>query len=175
MDNRIEFLGVNQLIDLEATAVTREDGNLHTGFDITGASYNATNRNQLAYILGLHVSHLHDRLLAEFSGDKHRLIVALKFCRDSCHRIGVCSRILSRDQTLLQLDIAGHLEVKSSLLHDNIKAGLVLLSEIQTGLGHMRIDHFMEHFDISCSIANNSVYKALVSICTEETTLTISD
>ena len=167
LHDRIEFFGVNELIDLKATAIARKDSHLHAGFDITGACYDSTNRDQVADILGFHISHLHDRFLAELTRDKNRLIVTLKLSRDPFRRISIGSRILTRDQPSIQLDIARHLQVESSLLHDNIEAGLVLLTEIEAGLRHVGIDDFMEHLDICSCIANDSLNESMVAICTK--------
>ena len=95
------------------------------------------------------------------------MIVAFELGWDSCLWVCVCTLILTRNQTGLQLDIARHLHVKSSLLHNHIKTGLVLFTEVQAGLGHVGIDHFMEHLDVGCSVANDSLDEAMVAVGTK--------
>ena len=95
------------------------------------------------------------------------MIVALELGRDSCLRVCVRTLILTRNQTGLQLDITRHLHVKSSLLHNHIKAGLVFFTEVQAGLGHVCIDYFMENLDVGCSVANDSLDKTMVAIGTK--------
>ena len=95
------------------------------------------------------------------------MIVALKLGWDSCFRVCICTLILTRNQSGLQLDIARHLHVKSSLLHNHIKASLVFFAEVQAGLGHVCIDHFMENLDVGRSVANDSLDEAMVAVGTK--------
>ena len=95
------------------------------------------------------------------------MIVAFELGWDSCLRVCICTLILTRNQTGLQLDIARHLHVKSSLLHNHIKTGLVLFAEVQAGLGHVCIDHFMENLDVGRSVANDSLNETMVAVGTK--------
>ena len=95
------------------------------------------------------------------------MIVALKLGWDSCLRVCICTLILTRNQSGLQLDIARHLHVKSSLLHNHIKTGLVFFAEVQAGLGHVCIDHFMENLDVGRSVSNDSLDEAMVAVGTK--------
>ena len=83
-------------------------------------------------------------LLGMLAVDEHALVVALELGRDSADRVRVCSRVLSRDDPLLKFELTSHLQIESPLLHDHIKAGEVLVAEVKTGFGHVRIDHFLE-------------------------------
>ena len=144
LHNGIELLGVDKLVDLKAASIASIDGHLHAWLDVTCTRHNASHCHQLANVLGLHISHLHYMLLGVLTVDEHALVVALELGRDSADRVRVCSRVLSRDNPLLKFELTGHLQIKSSLLHDHIKAGLVLVAEVKTRLGHVRIDHFLE-------------------------------
>ena len=76
LNNRIEFLRVDKLIDLEATSIASIDGHLHAWLDVTCTRYDTSHRYQLAYVIGLHISHLHDMLLGMLAVNEHALIVA---------------------------------------------------------------------------------------------------
>ena len=163
----VELFRIDELIDLETACVTGEHSHLHAWLNVTGARHDSTNCDQLTDVLGPYVSHLYDLLLAEFAWHKDGLIVAFKLGWDSCLWVCVCALILTRNHTRLQLDVARHLHVKSSLLHNHIKAGLVFFAEVQAGLGHVCIDYFMENLDVGCSVANDSLDKTMVAIGTK--------
>ena len=162
----VEFFSVDELIDLESAAITREDSNLHAWLHITGTSDNTTDCNELSDVLSPDLSHLDDLLLAELSWHEDSLIVALKFGRDSRHWICVSSRVLTSDEASLKFDIACHLQVESSLFHDHIKASLIFFSEVQAGLWHMHVDDLTEHLDVGGGISYDSLDKAMVTIST---------
>ena len=76
LNNRIKFLRVDKLVDLEATSIASIDGHLHAWLDVTCTRYDTSHRYQLAYVIGLHISHLHDMLLGMLAVNEHALIVA---------------------------------------------------------------------------------------------------
>jgi len=168
LHNWVELFLVDKLVDLEAADVTRIDGHLHAWLHITGACHDSPHCDQLADIGRLHVTHLHDLLLAKFAGDEDCLVIALEFRWNFRHWVGISSRILTRDQALLQFDLVGHLHVEASLIHNHVKASQVFVAEVQARLGHVLVDHFTEHLDVCGGITNDSFDKAVVSVCAKE-------
>ena len=62
-------------------------------------------------------------LLRMLAMNKHTLVVALKLGRNSADRVCICTLAFSRNDALLKFELTGHLQIESSLLHDNIKTG----------------------------------------------------
>ena len=63
----VELLRVDELINLIAAAVTSVNSDLHARLDIACTGHNASDLNELANILCLHISHLHHVLSAKLA------------------------------------------------------------------------------------------------------------
>ncbi len=105
-------------------------------------------------------------LFAELSWDEHGLVIALQLGRDASYGVCVSAGIFLCNQALLQFDLTSHLQVEATLVHDNVETGQVFVAEVQTWLGHHRVDHFLEQVHVCRCIPHNALHKLVVAICT---------
>lgn len=139
---------------------------MHAWLHVAGSSHDTANGHELANVLGSHIAHLRDVLLAEFTWHKNRLVVALQLSGNARNGVRISACVFSSDQTLLHLDLTRELQVESSLLHYHVVTRHVLVTEVQTRLGHVCVDHFVEQLDVGRRIAQDALHVALVTLCT---------
>ena len=167
LHNRVELFLVNELVDFETAAVAGVDRHLHAWPHVTCPRHDTAHSHQITDILCPNIAHLNDVLLAEFTRYEDDLIVALKFCRDSCHWVSVSAFVFVHDETLLLFDLNGLLQVVATLVHDNIEAGEVFFTEVETWVGHVHINHFVENLAISRRIFHDALNETMVAVRTD--------
>ena len=167
LNDWVKLFLVDNLIYLESTSFTCIDSNLHARFHIACSCHNTTHGDQRTNALSLDLTHLSNLLLGEFAGHKNRLESSFKLSWNSCYWVSISSRVLSDDKALLQFDLAGHLKIISTLLHDNVETIELLITEVHTRLWHISLENLIEELHISGCIACNSLNKSMVSLCTK--------
>ena len=167
LNNGIELFGVDNLIHFEAACLTSVNSDLHAWLNIAGTSDDTANCNQLTDVLSLDLSHLHDVLLAVFAGNHDSLEVTLELRGNSSHWICISASAYLSDNSLLLLDLTGHLQVISSLVHNHIEGCQVLVSEVDAGLRHMTFYELVEKLHVCRCIFADSLDEAKITVCSD--------
>mmetsp|Transcript_40569 Transcript_40569/g.53217 ORF Transcript_40569/g.53217 Transcript_40569/m.53217 type:complete len:262 (-) Transcript_40569:180-965(-) len=167
LNDGVKLFGVNQLVNLVAAAVAGVDSHLHAGLDVASSRHNTTHLDELADVLGLHTSHLHDVLPAELAWNEHGLVIALEFSGNALNRISVRASSLSRNESLLLLDLTGNLQVVSTLVLDHVESGHVLSTEVEARLWYERVDDLVQDLDVSVRVSGDPLHEGVVTVRAE--------
>ena len=105
----VELFWVNELINLETTAVAGVNCDLHARSNVAGSCNDSFQCNKLSNILGANVAHWNNVLFWEFTWHKNCLVIALQLRRNTGCWVCIRSRTLFSDYSLLSLYLACHL------------------------------------------------------------------
>lgn len=148
---RIEFFGVNHLIDLKSTDIAGIDCYLDARLDVACSGHNTLNSYHSSNLIRLDLSHFNYLFLGIRSIHYKHLILSFKFWRQHVLRIHYSCLLCH------SLDIA------SSLVHYDIKSRLFIIFEVNARNRHVGINHLREKRDVSGGVCFDSVNETCIS------------
>jgi len=147
-----------------STRITSVHSYLHAWLDVTASCYNTFNSYHSTYCICLDVPHLTEILFRILSRCDLYMVASFKLCWNAL--VALVSYVV----TCLNISLRYHLSVRlsivlPSLLHEYIKCGMIIWTELTTWLRHVCICYLSEETQVPCSISFDSVQESLVSCC----------
>ena len=125
----VEFLGVDDHVDLESAALAGIYRHLHARSHIAGSGDDTLECDKSPDVGGLHVSHRNNVLLAMFSGHEHNLVVSFQLRRNLSLRVRIARAILAYEALRL-FDLLLNLQVVFPLLRDDVPTRQIFLADV---------------------------------------------
>ena len=148
LEQRVELSLSDHLVHLKSTHIANIDRHLHLWPHVTRSHYDAADRHQVSNLLCSDLTHFLDRLFAELAVDYEHLVAPFKLQRNQ----RLTREVRCFGQSLVDSQLMILLDVKTSLLHQNVERCLVLLSEVDGGLRQLLIDNLREEVDVASCI-----------------------